>query len=136
MRKSLIAIVILNLFVLSCSSTPHAAAPHSTIPPRPARINHMVFFKLKNPADADELVRDCDAMLATIPGATSGFAGKRFESGRSNVDQNYDVGFYAGFATEEAYAQYVQHPNHVASVNKWKPRWEWIRIEDVLDETP
>lgn len=104
--------------------------------PRPARINHLAFFKLKNPADADELIADCDRMLATIPGVVSYYAGKHIDTGRTNIDANYDVGFFVGFTTEAAYARYVEHPNHIAAVNKWKPRWEWIRIHDVLDETP
>jgi len=104
-----------------------------TVPPRPARINHVVFFRLQNPADANELIADCDRMLATIPGVTSYYAGKHIDTGRTTVDANYDVGFFVGFETEADYAAYVAHPNHVAAVNKWKTRWEWIRVHDVLD---
>lgn len=105
-------------------------------PPRPARINHLAFFKLKNPADAAELIADCDAHLATIPGVLSYYAGTHLDVGRTNVDGNYDVGFFVGFETEETYREYVHHPSHVMVVEKWKPRWEWIRVHDVLDETP
>lgn len=105
-------------------------------PPRPARINHLAFFKLKNPADAGELIADCDAHLARIPGIVSYYAGTHMDVGRTNIDGNYDVGFFVGFETEEAYREYVHHPSHVMVVEKWKPRWEWIRVHDVLDETP
>lgn len=105
-------------------------------PGRPARINHLAFFKLKNAAEAPELIRDCDAQLAVIPGVVSYYCGTHLDVGRSNVDGNYDVGFFVGFESEEDYRHYVNHPNHVAVVEKWKPRWEWIRVHDVLDETP
>jgi len=105
-------------------------------PPRPARINHLAFFKLKDAADAPQLIADCDAMLSIIPGVMSYYCGTHLDTGRANVDGDYDVGFYVGFESEEAYRNYVNHPNHIALVENWKPRWEWIRVNDVLDETP
>ena len=97
----------------------------------------MVFIKLQNPADADELIRDCDTMLAPIPGVEFYACGKHFETGRgASVDSNYDVGLYFGFNSEKDYTRYVEHPDHVAGVNKWRPRWQWIRIHDVSDPSP
>ena len=81
-----------------------ACAASPTGPARPARINHLAFFKLKNPADADELVRDCDRKLATIRGVVSYYAGKHLDVGRATVDGDYDVGLYLGFMTEADYA--------------------------------
>ncbi len=111
-------------------------SPEGAHPPRPARINHLAFFKLRNPAEAPELIADCDEQLAAIPGVLSYYCGTHLDVGRTNVDGDYDVGFYVGFADEEAYRGYVNHPSHVALVEKWKPRWEWIRVHDVLDESP
>lgn len=105
-------------------------------PPRPARINHLAFFKLKDAAGASELIADCDAQLSVIPGVRSYYCGTHLDVGRGNVDGDYDVGFYVGFENEDDYRSYVNHPNHIALVEKWKPRWEWIRVHDVLDETP
>ncbi|MCZ6734370.1 MAG: Dabb family protein [Phycisphaerales bacterium] len=113
-----------------------ACAASPTGPARPARINHLAFFKLKNPADADELVRDCDRKLATIRGVVSYYAGKHLDVGRATVDGDYDVGLYLGFMTEADYAGYVQHPAPIEVVRKWRPRWRWIRVHDVLDRTP
>lgn len=97
----------------------------------------MVFFKLRTPADAADLISDCDAKLSKIPGVCAYYAGQHLETGRgTRVDSNYDVGFYVGFADEKQYETYVSHPDHTALVEKWRPRWEWIRIHDVLDETP
>jgi hypothetical protein len=103
---------------------------------RPARINHVVFMTLKDPAHADALVEACDAELASIPGVTSYFAGKHLDTGRPTVDADYDVGLYLGFDTEEAYSGYVEHPAHVAFVEAWLPQLELLLVRDVLDETP
>ncbi len=133
-RASLPVLVLLLGLLSGCSCTTCDFGRDR--PLRPARINHLAFFKLKNPADARELIADCDRHLATIPGVLSYYAGTHLDVGRGNVDGNYDVGFFVGFETEEAYRQYVNHPSHVMVVEKWKPRWEWIRVHDVLDETP
>ncbi|MBG84659.1 MAG: hypothetical protein CMJ40_08955 [Phycisphaerae bacterium] len=123
---ALIAIFPVTVCLTGCSSSNRAA-----------RINHVVFFKLEAAQDVDELIRDCDQDLATIPGVTSYFCGKHGDFGRSGVvDSNYDVGFYVGFDTDEAYNAYLEHPRHIDLVSKWKPRWEWVRIYDVVDDTP
>ena len=103
---------------------------------QPARINHVVFMTLKDPAQADALVKACDAELAPIPGVTSYFAGTHLDTGRATVDADYDVGLYLGFNTEEAYSGYVEHPAHVAFVEAWKPKLELLLVRDILDETP
>ncbi len=105
--------------------------------PRPAAINHLAFFKLHNPADAAELIADCDRHLGTLPMVVSYFCGQHLDTGRGDrIDSDYDVGFFVGFADAAAYSAYVDHPEHKALVAKWQPRWEWIRVIDVLDETP
>ncbi len=114
----------------------HGCAAPSANPPRPARINHVVFFKLKNPEDAVKLIHDCDTKLATIPGVVVYFAGPHLETGRASVDTDYDVGFYVGFMREDAYRGYVEHPAHIAVVEKWEPRLESLDVRDDLDETP
>ncbi len=120
--------VLVVLVLPACAATP-------SNPPRPARINHVVFFKLQNPNDAVELINDCDAKLAAIPGVVAYFAGPHLETGRATVDSDYDVGLYVGFMTEDAYRAYVEHPSHIEVVAKWKPALEWLLVRDVLDET-
>lgn len=133
MKRSLAAVLIAAVLAAGGCAAEHARRG----PPRPARINHLAFFKLKNPAEADALIADCDSMLATIPGVVSYYAGKHLDTGRGpRVDGDYDVGFYVGFESEADYARYVDHPAHVAAVEKWRPRWQWIRVHDVLDDTP
>jgi hypothetical protein len=76
-------------------------------------------------------------MLGTIPGVVSYFAGRHLDTGRGErIDSNYDVAFYVGFQTQADYARYVEHPRHKAMLQKWQPRWESIRVLDVLDATP
>ena len=105
-------------------------------PFRPAVINHLVFFSLLDPEERYELIEDCDSGLSAIGGIVSYWCGEHGEFGRSKVDGDYDVGLYVGFDSNDAYNQYLNHPNHLSLVEKWKNRWGWIRIHDVVDETP
>jgi hypothetical protein len=95
-----------------------------------------VFFRLHDPSNDAALIADCESMLAAIPGIVSFYAGKHIDTGRATVDSNYDVGMYVGFMDEGAYARSVDHPSHLALVEKWRPRLQWLRVYDVLDETP
>ena len=123
-------LVILPMALLAgCATTPDH-------PPRPAAINHVVFFKLKDPMQARELIADCDARLSTIPGVVSYYCGPPIDTGRETVDADYDVGFYVGFASESDYAAYVAHPSHLELVAEWRPRFQSLRVHDILDETP
>jgi hypothetical protein len=106
-------------------------------PSRPARISHIVFCKLHDPSDAGALIADCDARLADIPGVAAYARGTHLDTGRGErVDGDYDVGLYLGFESEEAYEGYLNHPQHVTLVEDWRTRWQWIRVYDVLDESP
>lgn len=106
------------------------------MPRRPAPISHIVFIKLSDPAEADALLAECDEKLAAIPGVLRYAAGKHLDTGRANVDGDYDAGLYIGFRSEADYAVYVSHPNHVLLVEKWRPRSQWMRVYDVYDPTP
>lgn len=113
---------------------PEGGNPLLEIAPRPGRINHVVLMKLKDPAEAGALIRECRERLATIPCVESAFTGRHGDFGRSNIDGEYDVGFFVAFDTREDYMEYVDHPEHTSLVKRWKPRFEWIRIHDVVDE--
>jgi hypothetical protein len=113
-----------------------ASADESAQPPRPALINHMVFFQLNDAADLPELRADCDELAGAIPGVTSYFSGLHLDTGRDTVDGDYSLGFYVGFDSAEDYAAYVAHEAHKALVAKWMPRLQWLRVYDVIDESP
>lgn len=101
--------------------------------PAPGRINHVVFFELEDPADAESLIAEA-LKLGAIPGVISCSAGRHIDTGRDTVRRDYDVGFFVAFDSEQAYAAYVSHPDHVALVEKWRPRLRALRVYDILDE--
>ena len=96
-------------------------------------INHVVFIKLDDPGDAGALMDDCDRLLPTIPGVHGYWCGQHGEYGRPTVDGDYDVALYVGFTSGDEYATYVDHDNHVELVQSWKPKFEWIRVHDVVN---
>jgi hypothetical protein len=104
--------------------------------PRPAMISHVVYAKLIDSSQADELILACDTQLATIPGVVSYACGKHLDTGRGErVDADYDVGLYLGFDTQAALEAYGTHPQHLAILNEWQPRLQWIRIHDFVDRS-
>lgn len=105
-------------------------------PVRPALVNHPVFITLNDPADVDACIADCDRLIATIPGVVSYYCGRPLDTGRATVDANYHIGLYVGFISVEDYNAYVAHPQHIALVEKWKPRTTLLFVRDVIDETP
>ncbi len=128
-RTAAFALSIIVLSVGGCASV-NAPAP------RTALISHIVFFDLQDPIDADDLIRDCDDLIANIPTVSTYTAGRHIDTGRPTIDANYDVGLYVGFNSLEDYAQYVEHPVHKSLVEKWTPRLMSFTVRDVLDDTP
>lgn len=123
--------------LLPCVALAAGCASHpATRAPRPAEIGHIVLIKLNEPARRDALIADCDSMLRGIPGVVAYACGPHVDAGRANVDSSYDVGLYIGFNTLADYAAYVEHPEHVSLVAKWKPDIGWMKIYDVGDPTP
>ena len=95
-----------------------------------AALHHYVFFTLKDPAQADDLIRDCMA-LRDLPGVVACNAGRPLDFGRAEVTADYSVGFHIAFESEDAYKTYLGHPRHVAVVERWKPLVTKIDIRDV-----
>lgn len=146
MKKFALAILALSLLSGCVSSDGHYdrstendrgdSSNAGTTAPRPAPINHVVFFKLTDAAKADALVVDCNKLLAGIPSVTSYFCGRHIDTGRDSVDDGYDVGLYVGFDSEEGYSSYLVHPDHLALVAKWGPDFAQVQVRDVYDGTP
>ena len=122
-----ICLLFVSLLLMGCGATPR--------PSRPALINHVVFFKLKSPATANELIADCDEHLTRVPGVESYYSGKHFDVRGANVDSDYDVGIYLGFMSQKAYEDYLEHPTHLRLQSKWQPRLQWRRAYDTIDRT-
>lgn len=101
-----------------------------------AAVNHVVMFGLHHPEDRQELIEDCDVKLSTMGGVVSYWRGEPGDFGRLTVDDDYDVCLYVGFESDDSYRQYLEHPDHVELVQKWRSRWRWIRVHDVVDKSP
>lgn len=98
-----------------------------------AVISHVVFVELGDPSHAPLVIADADAMLRGIPGVVSYSAGPHIDVGRPSVLDDYDVGLVIGFDSVDDYAVYVDHPDHVAFVDKWKPSISALRVYDIHD---
>ena len=122
-----ICLLFVSSLLIGCDAMPK--------PSRPALINHVIFFKLKSPATADELIADCDEHLTMIPGVASYYSGKHFDVRGANVDSDYDVAVYLGFMSQKDYEDYLEHPTHIRLQGKWQPRLQWRRAYDTIDRT-
>lgn len=129
--KRILAAATLAITATGCQEP--MVGPHDFTAPAPGMINHVVFFDLTDPDESDELISDCYNLLE-IPGAVSGYAGTHYDIGRDSILCDYDVGFFVAFDSEADYRAYIEHPAHVALVEKWRPRWDSIRVYDVGDD--
>jgi len=116
MRKYLFTGLILS--VMFCQFT--MAQSNTT------RIRHMVVFKLKHPKGSAEEKDFLIAIrkLAAIPGV------EKLECMRQVSKKNkFDYGLSMEFASQKAYDQYNNHPDHVAFVQN-----RWVKeVEDFLE---
>ncbi len=102
--------------------------------PRPvAAISHVVFVDLADPADADALLAEARAVLSAIPSVTAFSAGTHLDTGRPTVLGDYDVGMILGFDDTAGLNAYVLHPDHVAFVERWRPRLTGLRVYDIAE---
>lgn len=118
------ALLAATLSLTACSTPPSS--------PAPGPINHIVFVKLADPADAPALIADGDRLLRRIPGVRTYACGPHFDIGRTTIDADYDVALVITFDDRAGYENYIEHPDHVAYVTTWKPRTRWLRIHDML----
>lgn len=109
---------------------------------RPAPLSHVVFASFDPALHPElrarlrrELIDDADRSLRPIPSVVSYAAGEHLDTGRAMVDSAYDVGMYIGFESTAGYSAYVEHPDHVAFVQRWKPRLHHLVVRDVWDNT-
>ncbi len=96
----------------------------------PVAIEHVVLISLTNHSERDALETDCLKFLAHIPGVEALSVGAPIDTGRPTVDADYDTGIIVSFASKEAYAAYVTHPDHLALGTAWKSRIAKMRIFD------
>jgi hypothetical protein len=124
-----------TMFILIACFSLAACTPAQHRAQRTALIGHIVFVNLSDPNDYDALLADSDTMLATIPSVQTYAAGQHLDTGRATVLGDYDLAIYLGFESVEDLSAYVDHPQHIAFVTKWKPRFESLRVYDMHDPT-
>lgn len=98
---------------------------------RPAPIQHIVFTQLKSADDVPALLADADSTIPAIPGVASYMSGTHLDIGRTGIEQDYSTAMVIGFQSVEGYRGYLDHPAHIALVNRWKPKTKWLRIYDI-----
>ena len=97
------------------------------------RLAHNVFFKLKDPSEANVagLVAACKKYLNVQPGIVFFAAGPICrELAREVNDQNWDVGLHLVFDSKAAHDNYQEDPMHVRFVEENKPGWAGVRVFD------
>jgi hypothetical protein len=134
MRRILVTVLlpILLLILAACSGESRPAPSTPTGP----TVHHEVFFALKDPAEADALIRACDDIARLLPGIVAWHAGRPLEIGRPEVTKDYHVAYTTTFASEAAYRAYLDDPRHVAVRDAWIPKIAAISIRDFTDATP
>lgn len=130
------AALLAAALLTACASTPEAASLARRDDLATAPITHVVLVQLKDPTRIVELIEDCDRALPGIEGVDGYSCGVPLDMGRASVTKDYDVGIYVGFATPEAYRAYVDHPRHLALVERWRDGWKAVRIFDVVAGAP
>ena len=98
-----------------------------------ARLAHNVFFKLKDPSDAnaEALVDACKKYLNVQPGIVFFAAGRICkELARDVNDQNWDVGLHLVFDSKASHDNYQDDAMHVKFVNDNKAGWSAVRVFD------
>jgi hypothetical protein len=108
-----------------------AGTPKATPLAVDGNMAHAVYFDLKDPRDAEALMRDCRARLAGIPGVRAMEVGERcpeFKTPRNN--QEFDVALWVLFDDQSAHDGYQVHPQHRALVEAWTPKLAGIEVFD------
>ncbi|MCB9897182.1 MAG: Dabb family protein [Planctomycetes bacterium] len=120
--------LLLTLALLGCAASDDAARPR-----RAAPLLHLVGMSLvaPEPASVDALQHDCDLFLAHIPSVVEYASGRHLDTGRATVTDDYDVFVLIGFDDVDGYRAYLEHPDHLALVAKWKPLLSALVVRDV-----
>jgi len=135
MNIKVIMLIALSLCMSGCWGAKFSDRPNVVrTAPRPAKIGHIVFVKLKDPSRIQFLQYDSDFMLGNIPSVSTYACGPHLDTGRETVLNDYDLAVYLGFESEQDLAAYVAHPKHIEFVEKWKPSLESLRVYDMIDQ--
>jgi hypothetical protein len=95
---------------------------------------HAVFFRCRGETSADEinaLIRDAVELLGGIPTVRDVRCGRRDAGAVRDVnDTQFHVGLVVTFRDRSDCEAYLEHPAHLAFVQKHRPRWSEVRVCD------
>jgi len=114
----------------SAGANANAGANASAAKISSAHVQHVVFVTLANPSDAAAMKADSDAVLPKIPGVLNYACGPHIDVGRKNIRQDYTLGILVELSSVEAYRAYQANPEHIALIQKWKPKWSKSEMFD------
>jgi hypothetical protein len=114
----------------SAGANTNAGANASAAKISSAHVQHVVFVTLANPSDAAAMKADSDAVLPKIPGVLNYACGPHIDVGRKNIRQDYTLGILVELSSVEAYRAYQANPEHIALIQKWKPKWSKSEMFD------
>ncbi len=126
MNRLMTAAVLLTVAAAGCASR----APLQDS----AHFVHVVLFKTSSGSteEAEELVRDIDEMLASLPTVKGIWVGTPAPTNtRDLVDVNYDVGLMLLFEDQQGLRDYLEAPKHVQFATKHDTRCE-VRVFDFV----
>ena len=132
MNVRLFSVLIPVLLASGCSSAGKSSDNH--LRAAAGAINHLVLFELRDQAYAEELIADCDRLVAAVGNLRSYFRGRHLDTGRPIVRDDYHVAFMVSFSSREELMRYGQHPMHLELAGKWKPRLASMRVYDIYDD--
>ncbi len=99
--------------------------------------SHMVYFWLKDGADADSanaLAQGCRTHLAGIEGVQRLAVGFPAGTKREVVDNTYGVALRVEFADAQAHAVYQEHADHLRFIAECSHLWARVQVYDTLVE--
>ncbi len=126
------AAALAALLAAGCATTPEEASLKRRDAIATAPITHVVLIDLKDPTRTAELVADCDRTLPGIGSVIAYSCGVPMVSDRANVVSDYDVGLSVGFRSEADYKAYLDDPQHLGLVGRWRDAWKSIKIYDIV----
>jgi hypothetical protein len=126
------ACLLLYAVLPACDSRPwsHSASPSGPQPTAIPPIRHVVLIKLNDPADLAACQADARRRIAATKLARGLLVGTPVDIGRATVDGNYDLALDMAFDSVADYRAYLDHPEHQALVNDWKPKFRDMRVFD------
>ncbi|MEM6313100.1 MAG: Dabb family protein [Planctomycetota bacterium] len=95
-------------------------------------LKHIVFFRLKDPAQTQALIDHAELLLKPIPTVRGFSIGTPADTPvRDVVQRDYHVGMVVTFDDVAGHDVYGPHPKHDEFVALHKDDWEDVRVFDV-----